>query len=61
VIELSRKGRRVLDDVDRALRAVDDDVLAALGSRERTELNALLARAAEGAAGSCGEQPDEGC
>jgi DNA-binding MarR family transcriptional regulator len=61
VIELSRKGRRVLGDVDRALHAVDDEVLAALGEGERAELNALLARAAEGIAGSCSEPPDEAC
>lgn len=61
VIELSRKGRRVLDDVDRALHAVDDEVLAALDDCERTELNALLARAAEGNAGGCSEPPDDAC
>jgi DNA-binding MarR family transcriptional regulator len=61
VIELSRKGRRVLDDVDRALRSVDDEVLGALDEDERAELNALLARAADGATGSCGEPADETC
>ena len=61
VIELSPKGRRTLDRVDRALRSVDDEVLAALGEGERTELNALLARAADGAAVSCGEPADDSC
>lgn len=61
VIELSRKGRNALDAVDRALRSVDDEVLAALADDERAELNALLARAADGAAGSCGEPADERC
>ncbi len=61
VIELSLKGRRTLDRVDRALRSVDDEVLAALGEGERTELNALLARAADGAAASCGEPADDSC
>ena len=61
VIELSRKGRNALDAVDRALRSVDDQVLAALADDERAELNALLARAADGAAGSCGEPADDRC
>ena len=61
VIELSRKGRRTLDQVDRALRSVDDEVLTALGESERSELNTLLARAADGAAASCGEPAGDSC
>jgi len=61
VIELSPKGRRTLDRVARALRSVDDEVLTALGEGEPTELNALLARAADGAAASCGEPADDSC
>jgi DNA-binding MarR family transcriptional regulator len=61
VIELSRKGRRTLDQVDRALRSVDDEVLAALGEGERSELNTLLARAADGAAASCAEPAGDSC
>jgi hypothetical protein len=51
----------VLDDVDRALHAVDEEVLAALDDGQRAELNALLARAAEGTAGGCSEPPDDAC
>ena len=49
IIELSAEGERVLALVDRALEAVDDEILVALSSDERATLNDLLARA--GAAG----------
>src|SRR6476659_517958 len=61
IIELTGQGGRVLQELDRALHSIDDEVLAALGEGERAELNALLARAADGAAASCGEPADDGC
>jgi DNA-binding MarR family transcriptional regulator len=53
VIELSRKGERALHGVDRALEAVDAEVLATLTPDEREQLHALLARAASGAVADC--------
>jgi MarR family transcriptional regulator, lower aerobic nicotinate degradation pathway regulator len=53
VIELSRKGERALRGVDRALEAVDAEVLAALTPGERGQLRALLSRAASGASADC--------
>jgi DNA-binding MarR family transcriptional regulator len=49
IIELSPEGERMLALVDRALEAVDDEILVALSTDERATLNELLARA--GAAG----------
>jgi DNA-binding MarR family transcriptional regulator len=45
IIELSAEGARVLAEVDRALEAVDDELLVALSIDERATLNDLLARA----------------
>jgi MarR family transcriptional regulator, lower aerobic nicotinate degradation pathway regulator len=45
IIELSAEGERVLAMVDRALEAVDDEILSALSGEERAQLNDLLARA----------------
>jgi DNA-binding MarR family transcriptional regulator len=45
IIELSGEGERVLTEVDRALEAVDEEILGALSSEERATLNDLLARA----------------
>ncbi len=45
IIELSAEGERMLAEVDRALAAVDDEMLASLTDEERTTLNDLLARA----------------
>ena len=51
----------MLMEVDRALEAVDDEILAALSVDERATLNELLARA--GAAGPlvCDKEADEEC
>jgi DNA-binding MarR family transcriptional regulator len=44
IIGLSAEGERVLADVDRALEAVDEEMLAGLSSDDRATLNDLLAR-----------------
>jgi DNA-binding MarR family transcriptional regulator len=49
IIELSPEGEAMLAEVDRALEAVDDEILSALSPDERATLNELLARA-----GACG-------
>ena len=59
IIHLSPEGERVLALVDRALEAVDDEMLAALSSDERATLNELLARA--GAGGSLECDTDAAC
>jgi DNA-binding MarR family transcriptional regulator len=61
IIELSPEGERLLMEVDRALEAVDDEILAALSLDERATLNELLARA--GAAGplECDREAAEEC
>jgi DNA-binding MarR family transcriptional regulator len=45
IIELSAEGEQLLAAVDRALEAVDDEILAALNHEERVTLNELLTRA----------------
>lgn len=61
IIELSPDGERMLLEVDRALEAVDDEILSALSLEERATLNELLARA--GAAGplECDREAAEEC
>src|SRR5436305_2463799 len=44
IIELSAEGERLLLEVDRALEAVDDEILAALSAEERTTLSDPPAR-----------------
>ncbi|HET6172237.1 MAG TPA: hypothetical protein VFD90_06520 [Gaiellales bacterium] len=43
--QLSAAGEQMLTEVDRALEAVDDEILMALSTDERAMLNELLARA----------------
>src|SRR5664279_1177525 len=59
IIELSAEGERVLAAVDRALEAVDDEVLVALSLEERATLNELLARA--GASGPLDCEQEAAC
>src|SRR5258706_391941 len=47
IIELSQEGERLLADLDRALRKIDEEMLSTLTGVERDSLNALLARALE--------------
>jgi DNA-binding MarR family transcriptional regulator len=59
IIELSADGERMLLEVDRALEAVDDEVLAALSAEERATLNELLARAGASGPLVCDTEPAE--
>ncbi|HEY3612997.1 MAG TPA: hypothetical protein VGK92_04795, partial [Gaiellales bacterium] len=59
IIELSAEGELMLAEVDRALEAVDDEILAALSADERATLNDLLARA--GAAGPLDCEQEAAC
>jgi len=59
IIELSAEGERMLAAVDRALEAVDDEVLVALSLEERATLNELLARA--GASGPLDCEQEAAC
>jgi DNA-binding MarR family transcriptional regulator len=59
IIELSAEGERMLAAVDRALEAVDDEVLVALSFEERATLNELLARA--GASGPLDCEQEAAC
>jgi DNA-binding MarR family transcriptional regulator len=61
IIELSPRGERVLADLDRGFRQIDDEMLATLSSSERETLSALLAQAVEHIAPDCGKPADEGC
>jgi DNA-binding MarR family transcriptional regulator len=61
IIALSRQGDDLLADLDRALREIDDDVLATLTTAERETLNALLAQAVEHIAADCTPASDDGC
>ena len=61
IIALSPQGDQLLANLDRALRRIDDDVLATLTRSERATLNALLAHAVEHIAADCTQATDEGC
>ena len=61
IIELSPEGRELLEELDRALHGIDDEVFSGLTPAERRELNHLLTRAAESAGVSCTQAADESC
>jgi len=61
IIELSPEGERMLLEVDRALEAVDDEILAALSAEERATLNELLARAGASGPLECDKEAAEEC
>jgi len=61
IIELSAEGERLLLEVDRALEAVDDEILAALSAEERMTLNDLLARAGASGPLECDKEAAEEC
>ncbi len=61
IIELAPPGERLLADLDRAFRQIDDEILATLTSSERETLNTLLAQAIGQIASDCTKLTDEGC
>jgi DNA-binding MarR family transcriptional regulator len=61
IIELSPEGERMLMEVDRALEAVDDEILFALSSEDRAMLNELLARAGASGPLECDKEAAEEC
>jgi DNA-binding MarR family transcriptional regulator len=61
IIELSPQGARLLADLDRAFRQIDDEVLATMTASERASLNGLLAQAVEHISADCTKLTDEGC
>ena len=61
IIEIAPPAVQLLDELDRALERVDDDVLSALTSEERALLHALLTRATAGLVVDCAEPTDEAC
>jgi len=63
IVEVSSGGREALEQAERALASVQDDVLAALDEDERAALYDLLLRAAGGRlpAGSCAAAAADDC
>jgi DNA-binding MarR family transcriptional regulator len=63
IVELSLAGSATLERAERALAAVQDDVLGALDDKERATLHALLLRAAGGQlpSGGCAEAASGTC
>jgi DNA-binding MarR family transcriptional regulator len=61
IIELSPEGERLLMEVDRALEAVDDEILVALSAAERATLNELLVRAGASGPLECDKEAAEEC
>lgn len=61
IIELSPEGRELLEELDRALHGIDDEVFSGLTPGERRDLNHLLTRAAESAGVSCTQAADDSC
>jgi MarR family transcriptional regulator, lower aerobic nicotinate degradation pathway regulator len=61
IIALAPRGERLLADLDRALREIDEEVFAPLTAAERESLNALLAQAVEHIATDCTQPGDATC
>jgi len=61
IIELSRQGAKVLDDLDRALGDLDDEILGPLTGSERANLHGLLSKAVQHIALGCTPPTDEEC
>jgi DNA-binding MarR family transcriptional regulator len=61
IIELSAKGEQMLAKLDRALREIDDEMLATLTASQRETLSSLLTRAVENIHADCAPPSDEGC
>jgi DNA-binding MarR family transcriptional regulator len=61
IVALTAPGERVLSDLDRAFRQVDDEILAGLPLTERQALNALLSDVVGHIAVGSPQPPDESC
>jgi DNA-binding MarR family transcriptional regulator len=61
IIALSKQGDRLLADLDRGLRQIDDEVFATLTGSEREALNALLVQAVDHIVADCTPPTDDGC
>jgi DNA-binding MarR family transcriptional regulator len=61
IIAIAPRGDQVLADLDRAMRKLDDEILARLTPAEREKLNTLLAKAVEHIGAECGPPPDQAC
>ena len=59
IVALTAPGERLLADVDRAFRHVDDEILAGLTQTERETLTALLSDVAGHMAAGSQQSPDE--
>jgi DNA-binding MarR family transcriptional regulator len=57
IIALSASAERLLADLDRALRQLDDEIFATLTPAERDTFNALLAKAISHIGAECASQP----
>ena len=51
----------MLAKLDRALREIDDEMLATLTASQRESLSGLLAQAVENIHADCAQASDEGC
>ncbi len=54
IVEITDDGRRVLDETQRAMGSVEDDLLAALDPEQRDALHDLLYQAVHGDGGTAG-------
>ena len=61
IIALAPPGERLLADLDRAFRQVDDEILAPLTATERQTLNALLSDVVGHIAAGSSQSPGENC
>jgi DNA-binding MarR family transcriptional regulator len=61
IITISRQGERLLADLDRALRQLDDEILAPLTYSEREMLNSLLIKTVMHIGAECTSAHDGGC
>jgi DNA-binding MarR family transcriptional regulator len=61
IIVLSASGERLLADLDRAMRQLDDEIFATLTPAERDTFNALLAKAISHIGVECSSPPGDSC
>ena len=61
IVALAAPGERLLAEVDRAFRQVDNEILAGLAPTDRQALNALLSDVVGHIAAGSPQPPDESC